>query len=111
MCLGFFLGLAAASGIITMATPDCSGAGTCFDWYPYAAAGAILVGGFLLGAVFVATVGSMTTFMIGGSAIALIVALVNGLWLRLPGFVLIGFASWVVGHGQAARYGCPDPFN
>ena len=104
LIIGFFLGLGAASYVISIATPDCGGQIPCEDWIPYAAAGVIFVGGFVLGGIFVAIVGSMTTFVIGGAAIAVVVAIVNGLWLRVPGLVLVGLSAWLVGHGQMARY-------
>ena len=106
MLIGAFLGVTAGITFVAMATPDCGGgpdAANCYEWLSYAFAGGLLVAGFLLGSVFVRIVGSATTFMILGGAIATIVALVNGLWLRVPGFALTTLASWVVSHGQKAR--------
>lgn len=103
MIIGAFIGISVAVSFVSLALPDCGGTETCTDWAPYATAGGVLVGGFLFGMIFVKIVGSASTFMITGAGVALIVALVNGEWVRAPGFVLLILASWLVGYGQKAR--------
>jgi hypothetical protein len=76
---------------------------TCPDWLPYAIGGLVLPVGFLVGLVFMRIIGVTANFVYWGGAIGFMVALVNGEWLRAPGFLLVMLAGYVLAIGQRTR--------
>ena len=105
--VSLLLGVSAFSGIITLAFPWCGGYGTpnpvCHDWWPWAAAAAVVPAGFLAGAVFVITVGTIANFVLWSGIVGFVLALVFGEWMRAPAFLLIAVAGWWVAWGQNGR--------
>jgi len=73
-------------------------------YFSYALAGGVLAFGFLLGIVFIRTVGAMTFGIILGGAIGAVIVLVKGEWAHVPGFLLVAAAGWIVASGQKARF-------
>ena len=73
-------------------------------WYSsYSYAGVLLLIGFLVGIVFVRTVGIAAVGATAGGAVGIVVALFNGALAAAPGFLLIAVVGSLVQNLQKQR--------
>lgn len=103
--LGFLIGLCLLIGL-PAAVLDDDPAESIGAWWELFAAGAIaLAGAWLLGMLFVRTIGMAAFGLQIGGVVAAVLALIVGEAQYAPGMLFLAFVGWLIQLGQRARMG------